>query len=165
MPEKPIFKGVSHISVVVRNLDEAMKKYWEGYGIGPWDIHTYDSSVVSNMTIRGQRVDHAMRWATTDMGGILWELVEPLDEKSIYAEFLKEHGEGLHHVGFTVDDYDEASAFFQSKGIGELQGGLPRPGYGVPYIYIDSEDTLSFIAEFCDVPEGSEPPPPDATYP
>ena len=165
MSEKSIFKGISHISVVVRDLDQAMKKYWEVYGIGPWGVHTYDSSVINNMTIRGQRVDHAMRWATTDMGGILLELVEPLDEKSIYAEFLRERGEGLHHLGFVVDDYDEALAFCQNKGVGELQGGIPQPGYGVPYMYIDSEDTLSFIAEFCDVPEDSEPPAPDTTYP
>jgi methylmalonyl-CoA/ethylmalonyl-CoA epimerase len=165
MSEKPVFKGVSHVSVVVKNLDEAMKKYWEGYGIGPWDIYTFDPSNVSDMTVRNQRVDHAMRLAMADVGGFQWELIEPLDEKSVYGEFLKEHGEGLHHVAFAVDDYDEALAFFQARGIGVLQGGRPRPGHGVPYVYIDSQDTLSCIAEICDVPEGYESPPPEATYP
>jgi len=164
MAEKPIFKGVLQVAVVVKNLDEAMKKYWEEYGIGPWCINTFDPSTVSNMIIHNQRVDYAMRLATTDIGGVQWELIEPLDGKSIYAEFLKEHGEGLHHVAFAVDNYDEAMAFFQGKGIGVLQGGT---WHGLTYTYLESEDTLSFIAEIFDMPEEFESltPEAEATYP
>jgi methylmalonyl-CoA/ethylmalonyl-CoA epimerase len=160
--EKPIFKRVLQIAVVVKNLDEAMERYWEEYGIGPWDIYTFDPSTVSDMTIRNQRVDYAMRLALTDIGGIQWELIEPLDEKSIYAEFLKEHGEGLHHVALAVDNYDEAMAFFQSKGIGVLQGGT---WHGLTYTYLESESTLSFSAEIYDRPGDWESPTSEATYP
>jgi methylmalonyl-CoA/ethylmalonyl-CoA epimerase len=162
MAEKPIFKGVLQVAVVVKDLDESLKKYWEEYGIGPWDIHTFNPSTVSDMIMRNKRVDYAMRLALADVGGVQWELIEPLDDKSIYAEFLKEHGEGLHHVAFAVDNYDEAMAFFKGKGIGVLQGGT---WHGLTYTYLESEDTLSIIAEIYSVPEDFEWPTPEATYP
>ncbi len=162
MSEKPIFKEVLQVGVVVKNLDEAMKKYWEEYGIGPWGIYTFDKSTVSDMIIRNQRVDYAMRLAVTQIGGVQWELIEPLDEKSIYAEFLKEHGEGLHHVAFAVDNYDKVMTFLQGKGMGVLQGGTWQD---LKYTYIESEDTMSCIAEIYNRQEGRKPPPPEATYP
>jgi methylmalonyl-CoA/ethylmalonyl-CoA epimerase len=162
MAEKPIFKGVHHVAVVVKDLDEAMKRYWDEYGIGPWDIHTFDPSTVSDMIIRNERVDHAFRLAGTKIGDFRLELIEPLDETCVYAEFLKEHGEGLHHVGFTVDNYDEAMGFFRGKGIGVLHGGT---WHGSTYTYLESEDTLSFIAEIDNNPAGWEEPSPEATYP
>ncbi len=161
MAKKPIFNGVLQVSVVVKDLDESMKKYWDEYGIGPWTIYAFNPSTVSDMTIRGKREDHAMRVALTDIGGFQWELIEPLDDKSVYAEFLKEHGEGLHHVAFGVD-YDEAMAFFKGKGVGVLQGGM---WHGLEYAYLETEDTLSVIAEIYKAPEGFEWPAPDATYP
>jgi methylmalonyl-CoA/ethylmalonyl-CoA epimerase len=114
------------------------------------------------MIIRNERVDHAFRLAGTQVGDFRLELIEPLDDRCVYAEFLKEHGEGLHHVGFTVDNYDEATAFFQGKGIGVLHGGT---WHGTTYAYLESEDTLSFIAEIDRRPEGWEEPAPEATYP
>ena len=162
MAEKPIFKGVRHVAVVVKDLDEAMKRYWDEYGIGPWNIYTFDPSTVSDMIIRNERVDHAFRLAETRIGDFMWELIEPLDDTCVYAEFLKKHGEGLHHVCFIVDSYDEAMAFFQGKGIGRLHGGR---WHGSTYTYLETEDTLSIIAELEDKPEGWESPTPEATYP
>jgi methylmalonyl-CoA/ethylmalonyl-CoA epimerase len=162
MAEKPIFKGIEHIAVVVKDLDEAMKRYWDEYGIGPWNIYTFDPSTVSDMIIRNERVDHAFRLAETKIGDVGFELIEPLDDTCVYAEFLKQHGEGLHHVGFAVDSCDEAMAFFRGKGIGVLHGGT---WHGQTYTYLESEDTLSIIAELEDKPEGWESPTPEATYP
>jgi len=162
MTEKPVFKGVLQVGVVVKNLDEAMKRYWEECGIGPWKIYTFDPSTVSDMIIRDKRVDYAMRLAVTSIGGVEWEIIEPLDEKSIYAEFLKEHGEGIHHMAFATDNYDETMSFFQGKGVGVLQGGTWG---GLKYTYLDLKDKMYCIAEIYDIAEGWELPAPEATYP
>ena len=50
----------------------------------------------------------------------------------------------------------------KQKGIGVLQGGT---WHGLTYTYLESEDTMSMIAEIYDMPEGFEFPPPEATYP
>ena len=40
----------------------------------------------------------------------MWELIEALDEDGIYARFLAEKGEGVHHVAVATPDFDEAVA-------------------------------------------------------
>lgn len=162
MPDRPIFTDVLQVAVVVQNLDKAMKNYWELYGIGPWIVYDFNPSTVSNMIIHDQRADYAMRLALCDVGKVQWELIEPLDDKSIYADFLKKHGEGLHHVALGVENYDQAMAYFRDKGIGVVQGGT---WHDFTYTYLDTQDTFSTIAEIYNPPPDFVWPPADATYP
>ncbi len=50
----------------------------------------------------------------------------------------------------------------KQKGIEVLQAGT---WHGLTYTYLESEDTMSMIAEIYDMPEGFEFPPPEATCP
>jgi hypothetical protein len=44
--------------------------------------------------------------ATTMVGKVQWELIEPLDHESDYARFLAEKGEGVHHIAVALTNYD-----------------------------------------------------------
>lgn len=164
MPEKSVFKAVTQVGLVVKNLDEAVKKYWEVFGIGPWAIFTMDGSSIHDMTIRNERKDSAFRVAFADMGNLQWELIQPLDEKSIYSEFLEKHGEGLHHVAFSTNNgFEETLELLKGKGVDVLTSG--RANNGVSFANLDTEATLSCISEIHDVPENMEQAPPETTYP
>lgn len=160
--KEPIFKDVLQVAVVVKNLDESVKKYADEYGIGPWAIYDFNPETVKDMIIRDKKEGYAMRIALCNIGNVQWELIEPEDEKSIYAEFLREHGEGLHHVAFAVEDYDEAMKFFRSKGLKILQSGT---WHDFIYTYLTTEDDLKIIAEIYKPPKDFEWPKPDAVYP
>jgi methylmalonyl-CoA/ethylmalonyl-CoA epimerase len=161
--KKPIFTDVLQIGIVVRDLDTSMKHYWEEFGLGPWAVNTLDPSNTSEMVVRGKPQAFALRAATTQIGNVQWELIEPLDEDGIYADFLREHGEGLHHVGFGVEDYDQSINLFRGKGMAVLLGGT----WGaVESTYWDTQDSLGCIAEIWREPgEGEDYPPPDTLYP
>ena len=163
MSQGALFKQVLQVGMVVRDLEESLRKYWEIYGIGPWAIYTMDPSNVSGMTIRGERADHAIRVAFTMIGGVQWELIQPLDDRSIYAEFLKAHGEGLHHVAMAVEDYEGTVSTLKGKGIEVLQGGTTKDGLG--YAYLDTAGTMKCITEIYHFPEPWAFPAPEATYP
>ena len=122
-----------------------------------------DSSNVSNMRIHGQPMNYAMRVAMANMGGILLEIIEPLHGQNIYSEFLKEKGEGLHHVAFNVDNYDEAIAFFRDQGVHILQEGTWSGGF--EFAYLDTNIVLPFVTEIFRIPKGWKSPPPEGTYP
>ena len=162
MADKPVFNKVLQIAVVVKDLDASMKRYADQFGIGPWVVFTFNPDTVKDMIIRDEKVDYAMKLALADIGGVQWELIEPLDDKSIYAEFLTKHGEGLHHVAFGVENYDEAMTFFREGGMGVLQGGT---WHGFTYTYLDTQDKLATIAEIYNPPPDFQWPPPEATYP
>ena len=68
-----------------------------------------DASTISDMTYHGRSVKHRFRAAVTMAGLTQLELVEPLEGDTVYGDFLKEHGEGVHHVGHVkVDNLDQA---------------------------------------------------------
>ena len=150
--------------MVVKNLDETVKKYADEYGIGPWKIREFNPETVEDLIIRDKREDYAHRIALCFIGNVQWELIQPKDDKSIYAEFLRTFGEGLHHIQFRVENYEEAMKFFRSKGHKILQGGR---WHGLTYTYLTTEKDLKFIAEIIDEPVGfdRERIKPDATYP
>ena len=55
------------------------------------------------------------------------ELVQPVEGDSIYHDFLIQHGEGLHHLNFLVDDADAISEILTGEGFPCLQSGRSGP--------------------------------------
>ena len=162
MLEKPVFTGVLQIAVVVKDCDATVKKYADDYGIGPWSIYEFNPDTVSDMIIEGKPVEYAMRLALADIGGVQWEIIEPKDDKSIYAIFLKEHGEGLHHVAFGTENYEKTVEFYREKGRPVLQGGTWE---GLTYTYLDSRKDLGVIAEIYKLVPDFKWPKPESVYP
>lgn len=160
--QNAIFTDTLQVAIVVRDLDAALRTYTEEYGIGPWLLYDFNPSTVQNMIIDDQPAEYSMRLALTTIGSVQWELIEPTDDRSIYADFLKEHGEGLHHVALGVSDYGEALAVFRGKGHKIIQGGT---WHGFTYSYLSTEAKLGFIAELYDEPAEFVNPGPDSVYP
>ena len=50
----------------------------------------------------GEPVERAWRLALAQVGQVQWELVQPLDDESVYARFLAANGPGVHHIGVGV---------------------------------------------------------------
>jgi len=162
MLDKPVFKEIYQVALVVRDCHAWAKKYADEYGIGPWTFNVLDPKAMKDMVMHDKEGSYAMRAAITKIGNVQFELVEPLDDKSPYAEFLKKHGEGLHHVDFLVDDYGETLRFFRGKGVGVLMGGN---WHGIKFTYFDSQKELGLIAEIVEYPRGLEAPKADDVYP
>ncbi len=164
MIKKPVFKKLLQVGIVVKDLDASMKKYWEVSGIGPWNVYSYDGSNLMNLKVHGERKDFAMRVGFAMSGEIQWELIEPLDEKSIYSKFLKEHGEGLHHLAMEVDDYNQTISYFKKNGVEVIQEGRGKDGFG--FAYLNTMGPMSCITEIYDIPEKWAPTAvPESVYP
>ena len=104
---EPIFTDTQQVAIVVPDLYAAMRTYVEDYGIGPWKIFLFNPETAGGMTVDEQPVEYAMRVGLANVGSVEWELIEPLDDRSIYAQFLAANGgkAGLHHVAVKVSDY------------------------------------------------------------
>jgi len=163
MANRPLFRKISHIGLVVRSVEATARRCWEDFGIGPWTFYTLNPSNVEGMTIHGKRVDHAMRIAYAAIGDTGWEIIEPLDDRSVYADHLRKHGEGIHHVMFDVDNYADAKMQISQAGCQEIVSGALL---GHPYSYFNTQDSIACITEIWSPPAaGVEIPPPDGTYP
>ena len=138
-----ILKNLLQVNVVVKDVEEAIKRYSDVYGIGPWGVWEFNPGTVEDMIIRDKKAEYSALVAVARIGGIEWEVIQAMDDKSVYAEFLKKHGEGIQHVGYKVENVEEAVKFFRSKGISVEQGGLWKGKY--PYVYLSCEDTLKHM--------------------
>ena len=157
---EPVFTETMQISIVVRDLEATMRTYVEEYGIGPWEIYEFNPRHVTEMAKDGEPAEYAFRIAVTMVGSVQWELIQPLDDKSIYAEFLATKGEGLHHVAVGGEPTARRSTRCGRRAAG-LQGGIYN---GVTFSYMSTDEDLGVITEIFDWPEGLSQEP-DAVYP
>ena len=95
---------VSQLGVLVNDVDRAVTYYASLFGIGPFMIYEFSPEKVWLW----EKPSHMKnKYGKAIWGDIELELIEPLEGESIYDEFLKDHGEGIQHLGFNVADYDE----------------------------------------------------------
>ena len=50
------------------------------------------------------------------VGHVMWELIQPLDDESLFAKFLADKGEGVHHIAVRTPNYDETVAKEAERG-------------------------------------------------
>jgi methylmalonyl-CoA/ethylmalonyl-CoA epimerase len=161
---EPVFTETMQIGIVVRDLDAAMRAYVDDYGIGPWDIDEFNSGNVKDLREHGQPVERSWRLAVATVGQVQWELIEPLDDESVYARFLAEKGEGVHHLAVAARNFDETVAAQAEKGNGVVLSGEFS---GIRVAYLATDRKLGVITEiFSGTPSAdSADLKPDATYP
>jgi methylmalonyl-CoA/ethylmalonyl-CoA epimerase len=95
-------RRLDHVAIAVRDTQAALARFGAGYGL----------SVISSEELERPHV----RLTYIDCGNAFIQLVEPLDQTSPIAEFLAEHGEGLHHICFGVDDVPAGAAALAPEG-------------------------------------------------
>lgn len=104
---------LDHVGIVVNDLDAALATYCD-----QWGFH-----LVQRVAVPDQHVEAAF----LDAGNSAVELIMPTDSESGTARFLKNRGEGVHHLCFEVDDIEEALATVRSQGL-RLVDETPRQG-------------------------------------
>ncbi|HEY7603988.1 MAG TPA: VOC family protein [Gaiellaceae bacterium] len=158
---EPIFNGTLQVSVVVPDLDKAMRTYVDDYGIGPWHVYDFNPGNVAGMHEAGRPVQRSWRLALAQVGEVQWELVQPLDEDSVYGRFLAEHGAGVHHIGVAVPGYEGTISELTGRGHEVLLGGTYN---GVTFAYLSTDRDLGIVTEIFDGAPGEDQQP-DAVYP
>jgi len=149
---KPSFTETMQIGIVVRDLDSALRTYVDHYGIGPWQIYEFTPENAEDLRELGKPVRRSWRLATTMVGHVMWELIEPLDEKSVYARFLAEKGEGVHHIAVVTPCFEDLVAAQAQRGNNlELSGTFS----GVKVAYLPTAHDLGVVIE---ISSGTPPP-------
>ena len=143
MPE-PAFRETVQIGIVVRNLETTIRRYVDEYGIGPWETHEFAAGNAEELHEHGRPVTRSWRLATTMVGQVQWELIEPRDDESDYARFLAEKGEGVHHIAVAPTNYDRALAEQAKKGRAAVLSGTFS---GLRVAYLPTEHDLGVIVE------------------
>ncbi len=102
-------KMVDQISYAVKDIDAVIKAWSSLYDIGPW---TFKENGGTDAKGRPWKI----RMAFADIGPVQIELVQCTEGRIFQSRFLDSWGEGLHHIGFYVDDVDAEAANLVAQG-------------------------------------------------
>ena len=131
-----------HIGVVVKDMDSTIQRLTSTFGIGPWDIKERRYPEAQVVVGKGP---FSYRVAFADLGPIELELIEVLEGSTIHADFLNARGEGIHHIGFRVQDLENTVTTLEQQGIGVLQSAFRE---GSRYVYMDPTELGGIMFEF-----------------
>jgi methylmalonyl-CoA/ethylmalonyl-CoA epimerase len=127
--------GLSHVSIAVPNLDAAVKRLNEVYGL----------------KVGAPKVNEAqgVRLAYVELSNARIELMEPARPDSPIAKFLERNpAGGIHHFCLKVDDVGTASAELGRKGARVLGDGSPQMNvHGERICFVHPKDFLGALVE------------------
>ena len=134
--KKSPFSNLHHISIVVRNIDDAVK-FYTSIGIGPFEEYPPLRDYIK-LNQKDEIGFYNIRVKVAQIGPIQIQLIQPGEGKSLYKDFLMKKGEGVYHLGFVVDDVDKSEAEVKKLGLNVLSGGRRKDGSG--FSYLDTEE-------------------------
>jgi methylmalonyl-CoA/ethylmalonyl-CoA epimerase len=144
-PYAYIAAGHHQIAFVVNNIEAAEQFFTEKLGVPRF--FRFTDVLVHEPLHRGGPGDFHMHLSLGYAGDSQIELIEHLSGRSIYKEFLDKHGQGLHHLGFIVPDYQKAVDDFAANGFPVIQSGRIGDNPGVRFAYFDTEAAIGSIME------------------
>ena len=104
---------LDHVGIAVRDLDAVVEWYEKMFG----------ATVAHRERIESDGVDEAL----IKVADSYVQLLTPIRDDSPVAKFLERKGEGLHHLGYRVDDCGTALQAVKDAG-GQVIDNEPRPG-------------------------------------
>lgn len=102
-------KSVDQISVAVKDINQVIEKWSSMFGIGPWTFRDIGGNDAKGRPWKA-------RLAFAPLGPLQIELVQPVEGRIFQSRFLDTFGEGIHHLGFYVDDVDAEAANLVAQG-------------------------------------------------
>ena len=150
---EPAFTATGQIGIVVRDLDATLRRYSEDFGIGPWQIFEVTPEIAPDLRHDGEPLRAATRSAVAMVGTVMWEVSQPLDEHGIFARFLAEKGEGVHHIAVATPDFAGTVAEQTRRGV-----TLPLSGSfgGVEVAYLPTDRDLGVLLEVFSAMPGAD---------
>jgi methylmalonyl-CoA/ethylmalonyl-CoA epimerase len=131
---------VDHIAIAVDNAQNALENYKKILNIDKIDSEEVPNEMVKVVILNLQ--DTRI------------ELLEPMSDKSPISKFLKERGEGIHHIAITADEIEKDVDRAKENGMRFL-GDLRTGSYGRKITFIHPKSLNGVLVEFCQaVPNG-----------
>ncbi|HET6817713.1 MAG TPA: methylmalonyl-CoA epimerase [Mycobacteriales bacterium] len=114
----PLLTRIDHVGIACRDLDASIDFY----------VATFGLTVAGRETNETQGVREAMlHVADSPAGASYVQLLEPLAPDTPVGKFLDVRGEGVHHIGYGVDDVAVALEQLRDDGV-RLVDERPRHG-------------------------------------
>ena len=134
-----LYMRIDHIAIAVNSAENALENYKKILNIDKIEIEEVPNEKVKVVILNLQ--DTRI------------ELLEALNDDSPISRFLKERGEGIHHIAITADEIEGDVNRAMENGM-KFLGGLRTGSYGRKITFIHPKSLNGVLVEFCQAPQG-----------
>ncbi len=100
-----LYKHIDHVALVVNKIERAADFYRDAFQLDLIMGLSYPPDGVHTNLVFSLGPENEL------------ELMGPLGDRGFIVEFLKKHGQGVHHLAIEVTDIDQATAILEKNGI------------------------------------------------
>jgi methylmalonyl-CoA/ethylmalonyl-CoA epimerase len=130
---EPMLTEIDHVAIAVQDLEAAIAYYAETFG----------ATVDHRERVESDGVEEAL----LKVADSYVQLLTPTNDDSPVAKYLAHKGEGLHHIGYRVDDCGAALQAVKDAG-GRVIDEEPRPGSrGTTVAFIHPKTSFGTLIE------------------
>ena len=137
---------LNQYAFAIRDPDP-VSEFWSSIGLPELEINHPE---LGNPMYYGKSTDHELIQGWQRHGSIAFEWCIPVKPPIVYEDHIKLHGEGIHHLAFSVQEMDPVLEDFRARGFTVSMGGTwgeeGKPGSG-RYEYIDLEQVGGLTME------------------
>ena len=144
----PLLSRIDHVGIACRDLDAAIRHYEATFGLRVVSLEVNEEQGVREamLQVGGTGPGTGEGWRPGYV-----QLLEPLGPDTPVGRFLARRGEGLHHVGYGVDDIGQALATLGVGGV-RLLDERPRHGsMGASIAFLHPADLGGVLTELVQV--------------
>lgn len=134
-----------HLGIPVWDLDKTLKNYAVLGNASIEPEFLIDSRQAEQYLVYGKRPDPAIltRGAFVKIGGLVLELLQPLEGHTVHKEKLESTGEGVGHIAYIVDALEAEVSELEAKGLSVILSVTPPGQKNRTAVYIDTRDKFS----------------------
>jgi methylmalonyl-CoA/ethylmalonyl-CoA epimerase len=130
-----MIKGINHVGIVVKNIDEVLSLLREAFGAE--EVHRMEIPVMKQIS------------SIVRIGDDCFELMEPTGPDGPAGSFLEAKGGGLHHVSLLCDDVEVLCEKLESQGL-KIIGKVLEGPFRVAFLHPGSAKGVLY--ELTDTP-------------
>ncbi len=140
-------QAIPQVAMVVNDVQRTAEAFWNILGIGPWEL--FPLKLHANYTYRGGAGWATGRVAIAQVGAVELELLQHVEGRTIYKDWIAEQGEGIQHLKFVVEDrnVERLDHAMGELGFPVIQSGRAGPQLQYHHAYYDARNALRCILE------------------
>lgn len=92
----------------------------------------------------GEPEDFKAQLAFCRVVTVVYELIKVLDGRTSYEDFMKEHSEGIHHLGYEISDLAKWTEAYKKVGIEPIMSGEL---VGLKFAYFNTPEIIVELIE------------------
>ena len=116
--------NADQVGIVVEDLDSAIEQFRLLLGVSNFDVVDWPKPGTDpESNYYGKKAQFKLRIAFSQLGNLQLEVIQPVEGKSIFTDFLETHGPGLHHLRFSEKNFDQKVEQLQKAGIQMISSG------------------------------------------